>query len=183
MTSLVRLYVKTSFAFLLLGLLLGGYITVEVNLRGRAVAWPLITAHVHLLLVGFLLMVVFGVATWMFPRPARDDPQYRPWLAWLVYWLLTASTIVRFVGELSAALAGGRGSPLAAVGGLGQLAAAVVSRPETRGSLGEGAREAAESLVSRSAGGEAREALDGTDPRARLCACQARRLPAAWSCR
>ena len=126
MTSLVRLYVKTSFAFLLLGLLLGGYITVEVNLRGRAVAWPLITAHVHLLLVGFLLMVVFGVATWMFPRPARDDPRYRPWLAWLVYWLLTASTVVRFVGELSAALAGGRGSPLAAVGGLGQLAAAVV---------------------------------------------------------
>ena len=154
MTSLVRLYVKTSFAFLLLGLLLGGYITVEVNLRGRAVAWPLITAHVHLLLVGFLLMVVFGVATWMFPRPARDDPRYRPWLAWLVYWLLTASTVVRFVGELSAALAGGRGSPLAAVGGLGQLAgrrrlrrqhvdarpharrtrgAAVVSGPETRG--------------------------------------------------
>ena len=126
MTSLVRLYVKTSFAFLLLGLLLGGYITVEINLRGRAVVWPLITAHVHLLLVGFLLMVVFGVATWMFPRPARDDPRYRPWLAWLVYWLLTASTVVRFAGELSAALAGGRGAPLAAVGGLGQLAAAAV---------------------------------------------------------
>jgi hypothetical protein len=40
-----------------------------------------------------------------------------------VYWLLTASTVVRFAGELSAALAGGRGAPLAAVGGLGQLAA------------------------------------------------------------
>jgi hypothetical protein len=70
---------------------------------------------VHLLLVGFLLMVVFGVATWMFPRPARDDPRYRPWLAWLVYWLLTASTVVRFVGELSAALAGGRRSRPSAV--------------------------------------------------------------------
>lgn len=69
MTPLVRLYVRTSFAFLLLGLLLGGYIAVEINLRGRAVAWPLITAHVHLLLVGFMLMLVFGVATWMFPVP------------------------------------------------------------------------------------------------------------------
>jgi hypothetical protein len=43
MTPLVRLYIKTSFVFLLLGLVLGGYITVLVNLAGRAVPWPLIT--------------------------------------------------------------------------------------------------------------------------------------------
>ena len=126
MTPLVRLYVKTAFAFLILGLLLGGYVTIEVNLLGRAVPWPLITAHTHLVLVGFMLMLVFGVATWMFPRPPRDDARYRPWLAWLVYWLLTVSTAVRALGELAAALAGGRGSPLAALGGLGQLAAAIV---------------------------------------------------------
>jgi hypothetical protein len=126
MTPLVRLYVKTSFAFLLLGLILGGYITVVVNLLGRGVPWPLITAHVHLLLVGFLLMLVFGVATWMFPRPPPVGGRYRPGLAWLVYWLLTASTVVRVLGELAAAGAGARGSSLAALGGLGQLAAAVV---------------------------------------------------------
>jgi heme/copper-type cytochrome/quinol oxidase subunit 1 len=126
MTPLVRLYVKTSFVFLVVGLALGGYITVQINVRGRAVPWPLITAHVHLLLVGFLLMVVFGVATWMFPRPARDDARYRPWLAWLVYWLLTVSTVVRLIGELAAAVGGVRGSPLAGLGGIGQLAAALV---------------------------------------------------------
>ena len=126
MTPLVRLYVKTSFVFLLLGLVLGGYITAEINLLGRAVPWPLITAHVHLLLVGFLLTLVFGIATWMFPRPARDDARYRPRVAWLVYWLLTASTAVRLLGELAAAVAGTRGSPLAALGGLGQLAAVIV---------------------------------------------------------
>jgi hypothetical protein len=37
MTPMVRLYIKTSFVFLLLGLALGGYITVVVNLGGRAV--------------------------------------------------------------------------------------------------------------------------------------------------
>jgi hypothetical protein len=126
MTPLIRLYVKTSFAFLLLGLVLGGYVTVEVNLRDRAIPWPLITAHVHLLLVGFMLMLVFGVATWMFPRPARDDTRYRAGVAQLVYWLLTASTVVRVLGELAATAAGARGSTLAALGGLGQLAAAVV---------------------------------------------------------
>jgi heme/copper-type cytochrome/quinol oxidase subunit 1 len=126
MTPLARLYIKTSFVFLLLGLVLGGYITVTVNLAGRAVPWPLITAHVHLLLVGFMLTLVFGVATWMFPRPGRDDARYRPWLTWLVYWLLTTSTIIRVLGELSAAVAGASSSSLAALGGLGQLLAALI---------------------------------------------------------
>lgn len=126
MTPVVRRYVKTSFVFLLLGMLLGGYLTVEVNVRGRGVPWPLVTAHVHLLLVGFVLMLVFGVATWMFPRPARDDPRYRPWMAELIYWLLTVSTAVRALGELGSAAASVRGgSLLAALGGLGQVAAAV----------------------------------------------------------
>jgi hypothetical protein len=62
----------------------------------------------------------------MFPRPARNVARYRPWLAWLVYWLLTVLTAVRLVGEVSAAVAGALGSPLAALGGLGQFAAAIV---------------------------------------------------------
>ena len=127
MPPLVRRYVKTSFAFLLLGMLLGAYATLQVNVRGRGVAWPLITAHVHLVLVGFMLMLVFGVATWMFPRPGKDDTAYRPWLAALVYWVLTVSTAVRTLGELAAAAAGARGgSLLAAIGGLGQVAAALL---------------------------------------------------------
>ena len=129
MTPLIRRYIKTSFVFLLLGLGLGAYITVEVNVRGRGVPWPLITAHVHLLLVGFMLMMVFGVATWMFPRPGKDDARYHPWLAWLpsvVYWTLAVSTAARLVGEIGAAASGTRGSLLAALGGLGQLVAAIL---------------------------------------------------------
>jgi hypothetical protein len=126
-TPLVRRYVKTSFVFLLAGMLLGGYATLEVNVRGRGVPWPLITAHVHLLLVGFVLMLIFGVATWMFPRPARDDVRYRPWLAEAIYWVLTVSTAVRALGELGSAAAGLRGgSWLAALGGAGQLAATLL---------------------------------------------------------
>jgi len=127
MPPLIRRYVKTSFVFLLVGMALGAYATVEVNLRGRGVPWPLITAHVHLVLVGFMLMVVFGVASWMFPRPSRDDARYRPWLAEVVYWTLTLSTTARTLGELGSAVAGVRGgSWLAALGGLGQLAAALL---------------------------------------------------------
>jgi heme/copper-type cytochrome/quinol oxidase subunit 1 len=127
MTPLVRRYVKTSFVFLLAGLALGALATVQVNLRGRGVPWALITAHTHLVLVGFVLMLIFGVATWMFPRPGADDGRYRPWLAETVYWLLTASTTLRAAGELTSAVTGVRGgSLLAALGGLGQVLAALL---------------------------------------------------------
>ena len=105
MPPLVRRYIKTSFVFLLTGLGLGGYIIVAQFVVGAYPPRPLITAHVHLLLVGFVLMIVMGVATWMFPRPARDETRYRPELVEAVYWLMTLSTALRAVAEVLSRLA------------------------------------------------------------------------------
>jgi cbb3-type cytochrome oxidase subunit 1 len=127
MPPLIRRYVKTSFVFLLAGLLLGAWIVVGEFVIGRFPPRLWITAHVHLLLVGFLLMLVMGVATWMFPRPARDDPRYRPRLAELVYWLMTLSTGLRAAAELLTPVAGVPGLRLViAVGGLGQVLGTVL---------------------------------------------------------
>ena len=52
---LIRRYIKTSFVFLVGGLLLGGWIVVRQFVVGVYPARLLITAHVHLLLVGFML--------------------------------------------------------------------------------------------------------------------------------
>ena len=127
MPPLVRRYIKTSFVFLMAGLLLGSYV---IGAEFLAVAYPprlLITAHAHLLLVGFMLMMVMGVATWMFPRPAKDDTRYRPELAEAVYWLMTLATALRAGAEVLLGLAG---APplrwLVAAGGLGQLVGAVL---------------------------------------------------------
>ena len=123
MTPLVRRYIKTSFVFLLAGLLLGGWIVVAEFLAGRYPPRLFITAHVHLLLVGFMLMMVMGVATWMFPRPAKDDTRYRPELAEAVYWMMTLSTAVRAAAELWAGLSPAPALRLTiAAGGLGQVA-------------------------------------------------------------
>lgn len=127
MPPLVRRYVKTSFAFLAVGLLIGGFIIVGEFLLGVYPPRLLVTAHVHLLLVGFMLMIVMGVATWMFPRPASDDARYRPGLAETVYWVMTVATAVRATAEV---VAGYVGLPplrvLVAFGGLGQLVAALL---------------------------------------------------------
>ena len=127
MPPLIRRYIKTSFAFLITGLILGGYLTVGQFLLGTYPPRLVITAHVHLLLVGFMLMMVMGVATWMFPRPAKDDASYRPELAEAVYWVTTLATALRAIAEL---LAGWSAAPvlrvLVAVGGLGQLLGAAL---------------------------------------------------------
>ncbi len=127
MPPLVRRYVKTSFVFLVLGLLLGGWIIVGEFVLGTYPPRLVITAHAHLLLVGFLLMIVMGVATWMFPRPARDDTRYRPELAEAVYWVMTLSTAVRAAAEILAPISGEPALRLViAAGGLGQLAGAAL---------------------------------------------------------
>ena len=124
MQPLIRRYIKTSFVFLLAGLALGGYIIVAEFLVGVHPPRLFVTAHVHLLLVGFVLMLIFGVATWMFPRPGRDDTRYRPELAEAVYWVMTIATIVRAGAEIGAGLWGGAAlRMLVAAGGLGQLVA------------------------------------------------------------
>jgi cbb3-type cytochrome oxidase subunit 1 len=120
---LVRRYIKTSFVFLLAGLVLGGYIVVAQFVLGVYPPHLFITAHVHLLLVGFMLMIVMGVATWMFPRPARDDARYRPELAEAVYWVMTLTTAGRAAAEILASFSPSPPLRIAiALGGLGQIA-------------------------------------------------------------
>jgi heme/copper-type cytochrome/quinol oxidase subunit 1 len=125
MPPLVRRYIKTSFVFLMAGLVLGSYIVLAEFLAGTYPPRLLVTAHAHLLLVGFMLMIVMGVATWMFPRPARDDTRYRTELAEAVYWVMTLSTVLRAAAEILLGLLGA--APLRwliAAGGLGQLVGA-----------------------------------------------------------
>jgi heme/copper-type cytochrome/quinol oxidase subunit 1 len=126
-TPLIRRYIKTSFVFLVVGLLLGAYIVVAEFMLDAHPPRLLVTAHAHLILVGFMLLLVMGVATWMFPRPGRDDTRYRPGLAEAVYWVLTASTALRALAEVTVGLAGTLGLRwFIALAGLGQLAGAAL---------------------------------------------------------
>lgn len=99
MYSLVRLYIKTSAFFLFVALLLGGYLIFLRDVREVFPDSMLITAHTHLLLIGFVMMMIMGVALWMFPRPQKGDRRYSPDLARAVYWIMAVSTSVRFLGE------------------------------------------------------------------------------------
>ena len=103
MHTIVRRFIKTGIAFLVLGLLSGAYMVVRRELTGT---WPspyVVGAHTHVLLVGFVMFMILGVALWIFPRPHKEDARYRPgWVA-VAYWTLLAGTGGRFVGEIARA--------------------------------------------------------------------------------
>jgi len=102
MLRIHRLFIKTALAYLLLGVAAGGWM-----LLARAGAVPvgppsLYTVHIHLLGVGFLLMMVCGVALWMFPRKSGETREgaARDPLGWTSYLFITVGLAVRSLSEL-----------------------------------------------------------------------------------
>jgi heme/copper-type cytochrome/quinol oxidase subunit 1 len=98
--TLVRRYLKTAIAFLAIGLTIGGYLIARREFQGVAPDEYLVSAHTHALFVGFVMMMIMGVALWLFPRPDKSDAQYNPRLAATAYWLITIGTAVRVGGEV-----------------------------------------------------------------------------------
>ena len=103
MFTTARYFIKTSLAFLFLGLLAGVWMSVDFNLLGHAVSPDVVSAHTHVVLVGSVMMMIMGVALWFFPRPATGDTKYSPDLIRAVYWTMTVSTIVRFAAQIAVA--------------------------------------------------------------------------------
>ena len=100
MHSLVRRFLKTAVVFLLVGLTLGGWMMVRRELFDAFPSPYLVSAHTHAILVGFVMLMILGVALWLFPRPDKDDVRYQPRVAGLAYWLVTLGTAARVAGEL-----------------------------------------------------------------------------------
>jgi len=100
MTSLVRRYLKTAIFFLAVGLALGGWMMMRREIGGVYASPYLVSAHTHAILVGFVMLMILGVALWMFPRAEKGDVRYSPRRAELAYWFVVTGTAARVVGEL-----------------------------------------------------------------------------------
>lgn len=100
MHSLVRRYLKTAIVFLGVGLTLGGWMIIDREFRGVAPDAYLTSAHTHAIFVGFVMMMILGVASWLFPRPEKGDVRYRPEVVSAAWWLVTTGTAARILGEL-----------------------------------------------------------------------------------
>ena len=102
MFTTVRYFIKTSLAFLVLGILTGLYMSFAKYIYQTGYTQELISAHTHLILVGSVMMMIMGVALWFFPRPDKDDKNYNPDLISITYWILTIATALRFAFQVAA---------------------------------------------------------------------------------
>lgn len=104
MPLLTRCFLKTAILYFVASSCLGGYLLIAVGLRWNA---PLVLQPVywHMLLVGWLMQLIFGVAYWMFPspagkpRPAHPSSRRYPALAWFTYAALNVGLLLRVIVE------------------------------------------------------------------------------------
>lgn len=113
MPPLTRWFIKAALVYfvaaLALGILLQAGPLREVPVL--RVAWP---TYVHILVVGWLTQLIFGVAYWLFPRDTADRPRGSDRLGWASFVLLNAGLLLRVIGEPMAALGHRAGTVLVA---------------------------------------------------------------------
>lgn len=71
---------------------------------GVLLAWPGAPSlpyptYLHLLTVGWLSNLIFGVAHWMFPRASAEQPRGDVRTAWAGWGLLNTGLLLRIAGE------------------------------------------------------------------------------------
>lgn len=100
MFTTVRYFVKTSIAFLVLGILTGLYLSYSKYISLIGYTQELISTHTHIILVGSVMMMIMGVALWFFPRAEKDDKKYNSDRIFVIYWLMTVATTLRFIAQV-----------------------------------------------------------------------------------
>jgi hypothetical protein len=96
MPKIVRWHIKTALVYLVAALLLA----LLAALPPLTTRLPgLFPVSFHLLAVGWLTQLIFGVVLWMFPKYSRERPRGSESLGWAVYILLNLGLVLRAVAE------------------------------------------------------------------------------------
>lgn len=99
MPTLTRWYIKLAILYFLTALLVG----VAQAARAPAAFYPWVAAAgpaaLHLLVVGWITQMIFGVAYWMFPKYSADAPRGIDALAVTTFVCLNSGLVLRVVVE------------------------------------------------------------------------------------
>ncbi|MGH7499440.1 MAG: hypothetical protein ACREL3_11400, partial [Gemmatimonadales bacterium] len=113
MPRLTRWLIRAAMLYLVAALALGIIMQSPFAAQSpltRAI-WP---AYLHLLVVGWLTQLIFGVAYWMFPRYSAEQPRGSERLGWAALVLLNVGLVLRAVAEPWHSVTGRGGGALVA---------------------------------------------------------------------
>jgi hypothetical protein len=105
MPLLTRVAIKTALGYLVAALGVGILLT-PVGLERFPLLAAAVPSQVHLLVLGWLTQLIFGVAFWLFPRFTKERPHGNERLAWSGYAMLNAGLLLRILTEPTAAESG-----------------------------------------------------------------------------
>ena len=96
MPTLTRWFLRAALVYLVGALAVGALLQWPDLAPQLARLWP---TYLHLLVVGWITQVIFGVAFWMFPRFSPEQPYGNIRLGWASFLLLNTGLLLRAVGE------------------------------------------------------------------------------------
>ncbi len=98
MPRVTRWFVRSAIVYLVAGLVMG-VVSVASPLGISIAEWVTFPIYVHLLVVGWVTQLIFGVAYWMFPRYSKEQVYGNMRLAWATYIMLNVGIVLRLFGE------------------------------------------------------------------------------------
>ena len=108
-------FIRASLVHLVAGFTLGAILLAAKGVPLPPAVWQWRGLHIEMLLIGWVVQLVMGVAVWIFPRfVLRHAPRRSAVTAWLAFALLNVGVLLV-----------GAGGSLAAAGRVAELAAAV----------------------------------------------------------
>jgi hypothetical protein len=94
MPLITRLFLKTGLIYFMGALLVG------VALQVESLGIPnLVPMFWHMLMVGWITQIIFGVSLWMFPGRIKEESFRNQKWGWLTYIFLNTGLVLRFISE------------------------------------------------------------------------------------
>ncbi len=94
-----RVFIRTALVYLGCALVIGGVLLVDQGLYLSAITSALHLAFYHLLMVGWMVQFICGVALWLFPVKSRTKPRGNERLGWAAYAALNSGLLLRILAE------------------------------------------------------------------------------------
>jgi len=92
--------IRTSLLYFGLGLLFGALMLIQKAFPLNPVLWMLLPMHIEIMLFGWLIQLVLGVAYWIFPRFVEGKARGNETEIWITFVLFNLGIVVDVISAL-----------------------------------------------------------------------------------
>lgn len=99
MPTITRYFIKAAMLYFVVGLLMAFLLSIKTYVTLPDAVLLLNPTYLHVLVMGWITQLIFGVAYWMFPKYSKDTPRGDERIGWLIFICFNLGLITRIIGE------------------------------------------------------------------------------------